>query len=249
MLGHVVARYLAEQGFKITTVSRKFRAGEEEAFLNDAQAGSPDWVVNCAAVHHSDAIPCLSEVNCRLPATCAESLDPSIGLIHASSDGVFVPWKPCRSVDEAPDAQDSYGLSKRAAEEILKRDIRSVVIRCSIIGPEISGERSLLSWFLSRAEAVNGYVNHCWNGITTLEWASICAEIIRKNVREDQRIVQPGTWPPTTKYDVLRVAGEIWNHPISVRPAESARPISRSLLPSIELPPIPVQLRRLEAWY
>ena len=49
-------------------------------------------------------------------------------------------------------------------------------------------------WYLSRKEqSITGYANHFWNGITTLEWAKVCLDIIKE--REKNKFIQLGTKP------------------------------------------------------
>jgi len=70
---------------------------------------------------------------------------------------------------------DIYGLSKILGEP---KD-KSLVLRTSIIGPEIAGHVSLLDWFRQQeGKTVNGFANHFWNGITTKQFGKICDEIM-----------------------------------------------------------------------
>ena len=248
MLGHVVARYLEQRGCRVATVSARFQMGLEHKFLDDLLRTNPDWVVNCAGLKNADSLDRLHEVNSYLPNMCAACLPPSVGLVHASSDAVFGASIPNRRAGDLPDAEDLYGLSKRAAEAALKSD-RCFIVRCSIVGPELSTNRNLLSWFLSQRTDVLGYVNHRWNGITTLEWASLCFQVIEAADRVPSAILQPGIWPPITKYDVLCLAGQVWPHCAPVQPAESCHPVLRSLVPNVESAPLDLQLTRLRRWY
>jgi dTDP-4-dehydrorhamnose reductase len=216
--------------------------------LEDILRCRPDFVVNCTGLKKADSTERLNEVNSHLPEVCARLLPPSVRLIHASSDAVFVPSKPRRTDLDLPDAEDPYGLSKRTAEAALKSD-RCFVIRCSVIGPELATSRNLLSWFLSERTAVAGYMNHWWNGITTLEWASLCLQMIRGANWGSPTILQPGIWPPTTKYDLLCLVGKVWRHCASVRPAESCDPIYRTLVPNVDSPALQDQLTLLQEWY
>jgi dTDP-4-dehydrorhamnose reductase len=248
MLGHVVARYLEEQGCRVSTVSARFHAGDVSGFLKEILSDSPGWVVNCAGLRSSDSIDRLNEVNRDLPEMCARLLPPLVRFIHASSDAVFVPEKPARTDRDIPDAEDPYGLSKRLAEIAVKSD-RSFVIRCSIIGPELSANRSLLGWFLSQRSVVTGYIDHSWNGITSLEWASLCYRIMTGSQPAASRLIQPGIWPPTTKFDLLCQAGIVWKRNTAVEPVESRNPVHRTLVPNVECADLPMQLARLNRWY
>lgn len=70
---------------------------------------------------------------------------------------------------------DIYGLSKILGEP---KD-KSLILRTSIIGPEISEHVSLLDWFRQQeGKTIKGFANHFWNGITTKQFGKICDEII-----------------------------------------------------------------------
>ena len=56
---------------------------------------------------------------------------------------------------------------------------KSLVLRTSIIGPEIAEHVSLLDWFKQQeGKTINSFANHFWNGITTKQFGKICDEII-----------------------------------------------------------------------
>ena len=93
--------------------------------------------------------------------------------MHASSDGVFRPDVGDRNAVEPGDATDDYGASKCAGERAVL-DAGGLVIRCSIVGPEVLEPQSLLGWLLRQEGEIRGFTNHLWNGITTLEWARVC---------------------------------------------------------------------------
>ena len=76
--------------------------------------------------------------------------------------------------------KDQYGITKSNGE-IISPNMHH--LRCSIIGPETHG-KSLLGWVLSQGKGatINGYTNHYWNGITTLQFALICKAIIDNSI-------------------------------------------------------------------
>jgi dTDP-4-dehydrorhamnose reductase len=250
MLGHVVARYLAEQGCQVTTVGRRFSAESHYPFLDELLAGRPDWCVNCIGARRQQVNSRreLFAVNAFLPRFCSTRLPRSVGFIQASSDGVFDPLIPARQVDDIPDATDEYGLSKTLGERALRGE-KQFILRCSIIGPEQYKATSLFSWFLSQKAAVQGYCNQSWNGITTLEWAKQCWELIQGNRRALGPVLQPGTWPAVSKKQVLDLIGRIWQHPVAVQPGQAAFPVFRTLVPNTVCPPLADQLLELCRWY
>jgi dTDP-4-dehydrorhamnose reductase len=76
------------------------------------------------------------------------------------------------------DALDVYGKTKSLGEVLLPNVNH---LRCSIIGPEPKSYVSLLEWFLQQPPnaKISGFVNHLWNGVTTLHFAKICHGIIK----------------------------------------------------------------------
>jgi dTDP-4-dehydrorhamnose reductase len=95
-------------------------------------------------------------------------------LIHITTDCVFSGKDGNYDEDSLHDALDGYGKSKSLGEPE-----NCMVLRTSIIGPEIHRHVSLISWVQDqREEEINGFTNHLWNGITTLQYAKICEKII-----------------------------------------------------------------------
>lgn len=228
MLGHVVSRYLREQGHIITEGQRYDGAIE----LRDAEA-----VVNCAGV--VSGTQGLFMANALLPLHIAARLEGRV-LVQPSTDCVFDGKRGWYSVDDESNATDDYGLSKRLGEGCLAFP-GVVVLRTSIIGP---GERGLLGWFL-RQERADGWTDHIWNGITSLTWAELAGDAITGRIA-------PGLHQPTsttiTKCDLLRLVGEVFDHRIEVRPV-TTEPRDRSLVPTITTPPLREQLIALRKWH
>lgn len=250
MLGYAVCQFLASAGHEVFTVERRFCRNESRHFLAAVLSFEPEWCVNCIGVAPSGRCDrrLLAEVNTVLPYVCARMLCPRVGFVHASTDGVFCEDRPLRRADEPPDATDAYGRSKRCAEGAVRK-YGGRIIRCSIIGPEREPPRSLLGWFLAQESSVVGYVNQLWNGVTTLQWAKICHEIIIGSLTPPQPVIQPGIWPPVTKAELLKRIARQWDHNISISPAHASRTISRSLIPNVPTAALPDQLSELHGWY
>ena len=98
----------------------------------------------------------------------------SIPLIHISTNCVFSGEKSNYVESDKPNATDLYGLSKYLGEPS-----NCTVIRCSIIGPEINSSFGLMEWFLNNTNNnINGYNDHYWNGLTSLELSKIILNIV-----------------------------------------------------------------------
>jgi dTDP-4-dehydrorhamnose reductase len=249
MLGHVVARYLSERGCTVTQVRCRFTA-KDPAFIREIEAAEPEWCINCTGLRASAALrrDQLFEVNALLPQYCAQALRGRARFLQASTDGVFRPDSKDRRACEKGDATDDYGVSKWSAEEAVT-GAGGIVLRCSILGPELGEPRSLFGWFLSRTGEVNGYTNHFWNGITTLEWAKVCWELMSGQRQAEVQVVQPGIWPAMSKCEVLHLIGQVWGLKVKVRPAEAVEVVVRTLIPTLQRSNLQQQLRELKAWY
>jgi len=251
MLGHVVVRYLTEKGYEVFTLSQKFVPNSPYFFLEELKATQPDWCINCIGIspRKSSSSNQLFEINAFLPELLSSHLPHSVGIIQPSTDAVFNPLKPNREADDIPDAVDDYGLSKISAETAIKGNNRYIV-RCSIIGLELGSSHNLLNWFLTQKNDISGYINHNWNGITTLEWANLCSLIINKTLLTTPSvIIQPGFLPPINKKDLLITIGKIWNRSAKIASIEAEFPVWRTLIPNIVCPPIHLQLMELKSWY
>jgi dTDP-4-dehydrorhamnose reductase len=103
---------------------------------------------------------------------------------------------------------DIYGLSKILGEP---KD-KSLVLRTSIIGPEIAEHVSLLDWFKQQeGKTINGFANHFWNGITTKQFGKICDEII-SNPKKYPKIGLYHIFSTTvSKYEMLLKFKEKYN--------------------------------------
>jgi dTDP-4-dehydrorhamnose reductase len=118
-----------------------------------------------------------------------------------------------------------------------------------MIGPELGKGWGLMGWFLCQSGEVNGYTNHLWNGITTLEWAGIAWELMNGRLNAEGPLIQAATWPAMSKCEVLRLIAKAWGRAVKVRPTEANEAVDRSLLPTLKRPELEHQLFRLRAWY
>jgi len=100
--------------------------------------------------------------------------NPNAHIIQIATDCVYTGKGVCHGYTEEADrdAFDLYGTTKRLGE-VLRSNVQH--LRCSIVGPEsyIPG-RYLLEWFRRQEDKeLRGYINHLWNGVTTLHFARL----------------------------------------------------------------------------
>jgi dTDP-4-dehydrorhamnose reductase len=244
MLGRVVRRHLEERGCRVVTTDRRFTGGADDPLIDDVACSSADVVVNCAGALPSGvtAMDEMLRANALLPQQLGASLRPDQILIHASTDGVFSGLGGPYNTNDVPDATDSYGLSKRLGE-LAGYLAPTIIIRTSVIG---SGG-GLLRWLLDSEADVDGFTDQMWNGVTTLEWAHVCADLIDGRAQLTG-VVHVASRNAVSKYELLETAAEIYGLRIRVRPTTSRHRVNRALVPTFERTEIRPQLDELRIW-
>jgi dTDP-4-dehydrorhamnose reductase len=188
---HVRATYRGEDEPRIPGVSShdvewvSFDA--ERDTLPSTEAGE-SWIVNAIGIIkpliREDSWPDVEraiDVNARFPyRLAAAALTNEARVIQIATDCVFSGRQGDYREDSPHDALDVYGKTKSLGEVNAAHFLN---LRCSIVGPELNGHRSLLDWLVRqpRGATVKGFVNHRWNGVTTLQFAQIVLGLIRSN--------------------------------------------------------------------
>lgn len=255
MLGQMAHRYFSgKAGVTVATVNMRYEVANHNEFIEHVNEHLADVVLNCIGLikQHRPAAKDLYNINARLPGCLAARLDPRAVLVHPSTDCIFNGIQAgMYGLTQAPDAEDDYGISKSMGELAVALRPRTLLIRTSIIGPdERQNGLGLMAWFMrqARGDCVNGYTNHFWNGITTLEWCKIVDSLLEEARHyELARVVQPGLIQPVSKYELLVSMNRIFDRGIEVYPHEDAHRVNRSLSPNLAAPLIEQQLQDLEA--
>ena len=188
----------------------------------------PDVVVNCVGLvkQLSDAndplqaIPINSLLPHRLAALCQAG---GSRLIHISTDCVFSGSKGNYLETDFPDADDLYGRSKLLGEVDYPH---AITLRTSIIGHELSGNRSLVNWFLAQEGAVKGFARAVFSGLPTVELANVILDFVLP--RPGLRGLYHVSAEPINKYELLRLVAEAYGKTIEIIPDEELT-IDRSL--------------------
>jgi len=141
------------------------------------QIGGVDAVINCAGMIKQKGSPdpgLMLFLNGALPHILSRQYGEK--LIHITTDCAFSGIAGAPYDENSPKSpNDLYGLSKSLGEP----SATSLVLRTSIVGPELDSGVSLLGWFLQQAgKTAKGYTTHLWNGVTTKEFAKACRKII-----------------------------------------------------------------------
>jgi dTDP-4-dehydrorhamnose reductase len=189
----------------------------------------PEYIVNCIGLIKQDKAsndPMRAiTINSLLPHHLAKICKTySLTLIHISTDCVFSGKAGNYVESDTPDPLDLYGVTKLLGE--ISGELNVITFRTSLIGPELSGSKSLLSWFLSSTGTVKGYTNAIFSGLTTLEMAKIITMVIEKNLKLSGLYHLASK--PISKYDLLLLVRNIYKKDAEIEKDDSYK-IDRSL--------------------
>ena len=174
-------------------LERLLALGQAEWFAYGERSPDPDWlepgdwIVNAAGLisqRMKDSADPMGMVehaldcNVRLPARLSRlAEDSGAHFLQIGTDCVFSGLRGGYKESSPHDGSSVYAKTKSLGEA------PGALLRCSIVGPELSNARKfgLLEWFLSwgRGAEVPGYANCWWNGVTTLEFARVVEGLIK----------------------------------------------------------------------
>ena len=238
MAGHVVATYLNEQGYTVSTVSAKNKLNDDTTLIDVTNtpllteyltSGSFDVVINCIGVlvKQSEGRKDLaSYLNSYLPHFLENFYkDTATKLIHLSTDCVFSGNNAPYYESSAYDGEIFYDRSKALGEVINDKDL---TFRMSIIGPDMQKNGiGLFNWFYAQHGEINGYKKAMWNGVTTIELAKAIDAAIGQNLTGLYHLV-PNT--NISKYDLLGLFVDIFDRKdISIKP-ETSTVVDKTLI-------------------
>lgn len=236
MLGHVVEN-LCKQEFDEVLGRGRESLEVHPRTLNDLGTKlsmlfghDTDYVVNCIgaikptfAAASDLSIPIYT--NAVFPhqlATWGELTDTKV--IHITTDCVYSGGRGKYIEVDPHDALDEYGKSKSLGEAT-----NAMVIRTSIIGPEFGGrKRSFVEWLKGQSgKTINGFTNHYWNGLTTIELTNALMEIMSADVW--RRGLYHVFSEDITKYDMVKTINDIYDLNVNINEFETDSCVDRTL--------------------
>ena len=236
MLGHKVYEHFSKlEGYKVFGSYRNQSvAPTKNSFAFNAEM--PDWsvipecdyILNCIGIikpfMKNNTVGAI-RVNSLFPWHLAEWCDNNnTRLIHITTDCVFSGNDGSYTEESFHDCLDNYGKSKSLGEPT-----NCMVIRTSIIGEEIHKNASLIAWAKSQEKkTVNGFSNHWWNGVTTLEYAKICQQIIEQELYEAElyHVFSPS---PVNKYQLLQMISDKFDLQLNIKSFQTEDSSDRTL--------------------
>ena len=195
-----------------------------------------DYAINCIGIikpyihdDNSFEVQRAISVNGLFPHKLAQAAKKTeTKVIQITTDCVYDGVKGSYTETDKHNATDVYGKTKSLGEVCGDNFLN---LRCSIIGKELKGKTSLLEWFLNQPKnaSVDGFLNHQWNGVTTLVFANICLGIVKNDAFFNglQHIVPADTM---NKSDMLQDFAKIFGREdIIITPIEAREAIDRTL--------------------
>jgi len=236
MLGNAVgAHFMAQEKYDtvLTYRNREISYGANKIWFD---AGTTrlldlprvDYIINCIGVikpfiekDRGKSIYLNAVFPYELASHCKKH---DIRLIHITTDCVFSGTKGAYIETDDHDCVDFYGKTKSLGEP----SDECMVLRTSIVGEEIHKDASLISWVKSmRGREISGFVNHQWNGVTTKQYAKICARII------DESLYREGLFhigsESVSKYELVSAISDRFELDTLVNPVEAPNAIDRTL--------------------
>lgn len=201
---------------------------QSDSLVRAMVTARPDVVINCigvvkqlaAADDPLTAIPLNSLLPHRLAHLCELA---GARLVHLSTDCVFSGTKGMYTENDDPDATDLYGRSKLLGEVDYPN---AVTLRTSIIGHELNGARSLISWFLAQTGPVRGFTKAIYSGLPTVEIARVICDHVIPDVA--LRGMYHLSADPISKHDLLMLVAKAYGKTVDITPDDELV-IDRSL--------------------
>jgi len=232
MLGSMVVRYLINAGYDVRFSIRDPKFEDMSSFMFDPLDNSSwdniptdaDYYLNCIGTikpYMDKDIKKSIYVNAYFPHLLAEKFK---NVIHITTDCVFSGATGNYNENDIHDALDNYGKSKSLGEPS-----NCMVLRTSIIGPELHGFVSLVEWVRQQqSKEINGFTNHMWNGITTLQYAKVCDDIISMSLYEEgvYHVVSPNR---VSKFDLVSMISDHYKVGAIIQPVEASVEIDRTM--------------------
>lgn len=250
MLGSMLVRVLAADGFEVTATCRGeapkgfgdrvnwvyFDAENHDLGYLYHTLRNQTWVVNAIGITKPylledtlEKVRTATFVNVLFPIALAIAANyVGAQVLQIATDCVYSGRNELALLEGEPhDALDVYGKTKSLGESAFGP---VSVLRTSIIGPEVGRSMYLLEWLRSqpRGASVPGFTNHTWNGITTLHFARICSGILCGS-RPSLPLMHLVPFDTCTKYELLSYVRVAFDLEVEIVPRSVGGPVRRIL--------------------
>lgn len=209
----------------------------QEALIRLAhKIGRPEFIINAIGVikpriddTNMNSVALAYKVNTVFPHVLdrfAEKVNAKV--FQIGTDCVFSGTLGMYIETSQHDAQDHYGISKSLGETQTEN---TKIIRSSIIGRELENFYSLGSWVANQPQGatIKGFIDHNWNGVTTIAFAKIVHGLIESNIdlSELQHVIPKDK---VTKFELVRMLSHATGrNDLTIEMKESGKTIDRTL--------------------
>jgi dTDP-4-dehydrorhamnose reductase len=146
----------------------------------------PDVIIHCAAFTNVDICETQREVAYKINVRGTHNLvaaaaNRNIPFFHISTDAVFSGKRGMYTEQDTPDPMNYYGKTKAIAEEQVTSYKYGLVLRTNIFGPNISGKKSISTWFLEqlrKGNTITGFDDVFFNPLLTVNLAEALLELV-----------------------------------------------------------------------
>ena len=248
MLGSALCKYLTAEVAQLTEINRTgtpivFGNPTVEVDVTELKNLSEvlknqrfDYLINAIGLikqliikENENDVKLAYSINSDFPALLNDySQKYSIPIIQIGTDCVYSGVQGNYNEDSEFDGTDLYGLSKISGELLSQS---TMILRTSIVGREINSKNSLMDWFLSQEQGacIQGFTNHFWNGVTTLEFAKVVIGIIKSN-NFSPGVMHLVPANQSSKFELLQsFRTEFDRLDINIEPREAGLGINRTL--------------------
>lgn len=222
MLGYTASEYFLRKGYNVEALTRSdFDAVTSDVNSLLPQIKNADMVMNCIGVIKQiiddyaelDTIKINGMLPRNLAKLCKQAGTP---MIHITTDCAYSGKRGGYNENDILDAEDFYGVSKAAGE-----NTECMTLRTSIIGPEKNTNRSLLGWAMSqKGKTVNGFTNHKWNGVTTLQFTKLVEKIMLDGLYKEGlfHLHSPNS---LNKFEMVSLFNKVYSLGMTINPTEA----------------------------
>ena len=218
MAGHIAAIRLSEYGHIVTGFARRDLSFCQTIVGDTMTVNLPeivrqyDAVINCIGILNKavDADTYNGVwLNSYLPHMLAANAKR---VIHISTDCVFSGHNGGDyNEDSFRSADTLYGRSKALGE---LNDDKNLTFRTSIVGADINKNGiGLFNWFMKQDEAVSGYTDAIWTGVTTLTLANAIHAALEQNLTGLYHLVNNEI---ISKFELLKLFNSLRSNPIHI---------------------------------
>jgi len=243
MLGSEAVRIAEVNRIPVVAISRSSEVPfdaesmEFEQVARKLGLSEADWLVNCigwipqkSSGDKNEDKRLATLLNTNLPHQLSRAkAQLGFNWIQIATDCVYKGDRGNYSESDPKDAEDLYGLSKIAGEDLSQGAIQ---IRCSIVGRDTRTSSGIYSWFKSEASKglVNGYLNQHWNGVS----ATAFARLSIGTLKGDWTTPVSQHWLPrdaVSKFELLELfAKSLELKPSAVAPVQANDSVNRILV-------------------